>query len=779
MTLPESDPMDLVARMTTEEKLDLVAGHGLWRTTPNERLGNESIVMTDGPNGVRYSRAQVEESAGGGIDFTAFLALVTDREREAVGQRKVETSTCFPTGSSLACSWDPSVARIIGEALAEECAYYGVDVLLAPGMNIRRTPLAGRSSEYYSEDPLLTSEIASGIVIGLQESGVGASIKHFAANNSEVERTTMNSAVDERALRDVYLRGFHRTIAKSDPVLVMSSYNKLNGVQTSQNEWLLTTVLRDEWGYEGVVVSDWHGIKDRPASLLAGNDLDMPESEMRKGALKDAVADSAVSSVILDRSAARVVRAVQRLVGMRDYRRPGHLDHHDTARQAATESIVLLKNASDVLPLSVTAAQRVVVLGRGAVEPVIQGFGSARMIPNTVDIPLDEIRRVLPVAMVEHNGDVLADGTPELDRSVELARQADIVIIFANAPLNADGENVDRSSLGLAPGFDELIARVATVASKTIVVLAVPDAVTMPWLDEVDAVVAPFLAGEAMGSALAQVLVGDVVPSGKLTTTFPKRVEDIPGFLEYPGENGEHRYAEGSFVGYRSYEARGIDPLFAFGFGLSYTQFEYSDLRVTDTVSTGGVVEVEFTVSNVGVHAGDEIAQIYASFDNPRVKRARELAGFAKVRLAVGESKRVIVPVTSEDLSYWDTRLSRSVLDDGVIVFQVGSSSIDVALEARVTAVSDAPRVRPLQRETETVFVLENTASTEAVSALLQGKLELKADDAYAMIKQCERSFVGVFDSLANRFGLTFTEEEIAHAIATARQIDATPHDRG
>jgi beta-glucosidase len=285
MDIPEPVSPRIATLMTPEEKLDLVAGHGLWRTTPVERLGLPSIVMTDGPNGVRYSRAQVEESAGGGIDFTAFLALVTDREREAVGQRKVETSTCFPTGSSLACSWDPGLAWAVGEAMAEECAHFGVDALLAPGMNIRRTPLAGRSSEYYSEDPLVTGEIAAGIVAGLQDTGVGACVKHFAANNSEVERTTMNSVIDERALRDVYLRGFRRAIAKSDPVFVMSSYNKLNGVQTSQSEWLLSTVLRDEWGYSGLVVSDWHGIKDRPASLLAGNDLDMPESEMRKDAL--------------------------------------------------------------------------------------------------------------------------------------------------------------------------------------------------------------------------------------------------------------------------------------------------------------------------------------------------------------------------------------------------------------------------------------------------------------------------------------------------------------
>jgi beta-glucosidase len=768
MDIPEPVSPRIATLMTPEEKLDLVAGHGLWRTTPVERLGLPSIVMTDGPNGVRYSRAQVEESAGGGIDFTAFLALVTDREREAVGQRKVETSTCFPTGSSLACSWDPGLAWAVGEAMAEECAHFGVDALLAPGMNIRRTPLAGRSSEYYSEDPLVTGEIAAGIVAGLQDTGVGACVKHFAANNSEVERTTMNSVIDERALRDVYLRGFRRAIAKSDPVFVMSSYNKLNGVQTSQSEWLLSTVLRDEWGYSGLVVSDWHGIKDRPASLLAGNDLDMPESEMRKDALAAAVADGRVSAEVLDRSAARVVESVQRIAAMRDRRPSGHLDHHDVARRAAAEAIVLLKNDSETLPLCATAQQRIVVIGPGAEVPVIQGFGSARMIPNTVDVPLVEIRALLPSATVEFHPGFTAEGEPLVPEAARLAGDADIAIVFANAPLNADGENVDRADLGLAPGFDDLIASVAASARRTVVVLTVPDAVVMPWLDDVDAVLAPFFAGEGMGAALAQVLVGEVVPSGKLTTTFPRRVSDIPGFLEYPGENGEHRYAEGTFVGYRSYDARGIDPLFPFGFGLSYTRFAYSALRVTPAVETGGEVEVEFTVSNVGGRAGAEIAQVYAAFANPRVARARQLVGFSKLRLEAGESRTVVVRVTADELSYWDTRLGRSVLDDGPITIDVGASSRDTALTGEVIARSDAARVRPLTRETETMFVLDNPASMAAVSGLLQRKLDLAPDDADAMITQCVKSFVGVFDSLANRFRLTFSEGEIADAVAAA-----------
>jgi len=770
MDIPEPVSTNIANLMTHEEKLDLVAGHGLWRTAPVERLGLPSIVMTDGPNGVRYSRAQVEESAGGGIDFTAFLALVTDREREAVGQRKVETSTCFPTGSSLACSWDPTLAWAVGEAMAEECAHFGVDVLLAPGMNIRRTPLAGRTSEYYSEDPFLTGEIAAGVVAGLQDTGVGACVKHFAANNSEVERTTMNSVVDERALRDVYLGGFKRAIAKSDPVFVMSSYNKLNGVQTSQNEWLLTSVLREEWGYSGLVVSDWHGIKDRPASLLAGNDLDMPESEMRKGALEDALASGHVPAEVLDRSAERVVESVQRIAAMRDRRPSGHLDHHDVARRAAAEAIVLLKNESATLPLSAATPQRIVVLGPGAVIPVIQGFGSARMIPSTVDVPLDEIRAILPSATVDFHAAFTADGVPLVDEAREAACEADIAVVFANAPLNADGENVDRPDLGLAAGFDDLITQVATAARRTVVVLCIPDAVAMPWLDEVDAVVVPFFAGEGMGSALAQVLVGDVVPSGKLTTTFPRRVTDIPGFLEYPGENGEHRYAEGTFVGYRSYDARGVDPLFPFGFGLSYTEFAYSGLRVTETVEAGGGIEVEFTVSNVGTRAGAEIAQVYAAFAKPRVSRARQLVGFSKVHLEPGESRTVLVPVTADELSYWDTRLGRSVLDDGTITIDVGTSSRDCALTGQVTARSDAARIRPLARETETMFVLDNPASMAAVSGLLQRKLDLAPGDADAMIAQCAKSFVGVFDSLANRFRLSFSEPEIADTIEVAAE---------
>jgi beta-glucosidase len=600
---------------------------------------------------------------------------------------------------------------------------------------------------------------------------VGASVKHFAANNSEVERTTMDSVIDERALRDVYLAGFRRAIAKSDPVMVMSSYNKLNGVQAAQSAWLLTTVLREEWAYGGLVVSDWHGIKNRPASVNAGNDLDMPESEMRKDALRRAVESGAVQHEELDRSAERVVGAVQRVVGMRSERAAGHLEHHDVARRAAEESIVLLKNASATLPLAPDVAQRVVVLGPGAVDPVIQGFGSARMVPSAVDVPFDELSRLLPAATVEHHLAFSPEGEPLIGEAVDLARDAEVAVVFANAPLNTDGENVDRAHLGLAAGFDELIAAVSAVARRTIVVLTVPDAVTMPWLGEVHAVVAPFFAGEGMGSALARVLVGEVVPSGKLTTTFPRRVEDIPGFLEYPGENSIHRYSEGTFVGYRSYDARGVEPLFPFGFGLSYTTFAYSGIRLTPTVEAGGVVEVEFTVTNTGDRAGAEIAQVYAGFVAPRVKRARQLVAFTKVRLEAGESREVVLRVNADDLSFWDTRSARSVLDDGEVSFQVGGSSRAIALEGRVLAHTDAVRVRPLQRETETSFVLANPASMTAVSALLQAKLELTAEEADTMILQCVKSFFGVFDSLANRFRLTFTDEEIDGAVAAAAAL--------
>ncbi|MEV7869629.1 glycoside hydrolase family 3 C-terminal domain-containing protein [Streptomyces sp. NPDC088124] len=781
---PENQPVpptdERLAALTEDEKIQLVSGNGMWRTNSVPRLDVASIVLADGPNGLRFSREQAADGPGAAADFADFISLVTRRGEAAPVQRGPEPATCFPTASTVGTSWDPRLARELGNAFAAECRSFGVGVLLGPGMNIRRTPLAGRTSEYYSEDPLLTGVMVTAVTRGLQERGVGACIKHFAANNSEIERTSMDSVIDERALRDIYLRAFERVVRDAEPWMVMSSYNRLNGLQAAQHPWLLTQVLRDEWGYEGLVVSDWHGITDRPASVLAGNDLDMPESAQRTARLRAAVESGAVPGAALDRSAGRVLRLVDRVTAHAGEPAPFDTDaHHALATRIARAGTVLLAN-NGVLPLDADATTDVLVLGTGATEPVIQGFGSARMTPTRVDIPLTEIgrrtggpvRHLAGVPAGEHTG---TERQAALDEATAAAATCGVAIVFAHTPQNSDGENADRADLALEEGYDELIAAVAAVAPRTVVVLTVPDAVTMPWLPDVDAVLVPFYAGQGMGSAVASLLYGEHAPAGKLTTTFPRRVADIPAFLGYPGEGGRHVYVEGSLVGYRGYDERDIAPLFPFGFGLSYTTFALSDVTADRaTLSDEDTVAVSVRVRNTGSRTGAEVVQIYARAEHPRVRSGpRELVGFARVELSPGEERTVTIPVAADDLAHWDVTRARRVLSDGPVRLLVGTSSRDLPHTVTVVAHTDVPRWKPLRRDTAPAAALGNPVARRAVAGLLAGRLDVDAETADGLLQECRRSFVNVFDTLANRFRLVLDEAEIAQVIAHVAEEEA------
>lgn len=768
------DFADLVAEMSDEEKVSLLAGHHMWKTQAIERLGIPHIVMTDGTYGVRYSVPQIDDDQAGGVDFAAFLSVVNQRAdhvQTAWGQMK--PATCFPNGTSLACSWNVDLAHRLGEALARECQEFGVHLLLGPGINIRRTPLGGRSYEYYSEDPILTGDFAAGVINGLQENGVGASLKHFACNNSEVERTTMDSVVEERALREIYLKGFERAIRQSNPWTVMSSYNRLNGVQAAQDPWLLTKVLREEWGYDGLVVSDWHGVKDRPAALAAGNDLDMPESETRKADLLAAIKAGTVDRALVDRACERVLELVRKARQAENRRVTfDRAEHHSLARRLAAESMVLLKNEKGVLPISAANVGRIAIVGEGAVAPVIQGSGCATTTPTSKDVPVEEIRKLA-------GGDVEIDvfqGTSETASEREaLIREAeqgvagaDIVLVFVNTENGYDGEGSDRRSLGLAPGHDALVERLARANPNVVVVISSPDAVAMPWVGQVPAVIEMFFSGQAAGSAVADVLFGRVNPSGKLTTTFPKRMEDMPTYLTYPGENGRHVYSEGIFAGYRWYDARGIEPLFPFGFGLSYTEFAYSDLALDRTVLRAGEkVTVSFAVTNIGKITGQEICQLYARYGQPRLKRpVRELKAFAKVALEPGKSKVVTLQIAAEDLCVYDTALQAWTLDNDVITIEVASSSRDIHLGAEVHTVPAAPVRRRIEWDTQPIFVLENPVARRKFNRFLQKQLDISSDDAERMLEHCANSFVGIFTTFDRRFRHIFPKADVEALLA-------------
>lgn len=765
----ELDSETLVEHLSDEEKVDLVSGHGLWRTAAMKKYGIASIVMTDGTYGVRYSTTQIEADDSGESDLAAFQALVNQQADGMFGSTR--PATCFPNGNLLGCSWDVELAMRMGEALAAECLSMGVRLLLGPGINTRRTPLAGRAYEYYSEDPVINGELAAALINALQARGIGASLKHFACNNSELDRTTMSSDVDERALREIYLAGFERAIARSNPWTVMSAYNPLNGVQASEHAWLLTSVLRREWGYEGLVISDWHAIKDRVASIAAGCDLDMPESQPRKRRLLAALKAGRVDRARLDDACRRVLDLVRKCSAMQ---LPVPVDletHHQLARQIAAESIVLLRNRDDVLPLDPARLKRIVVIGDGAIHPQIQGSGSATTNPYRVDLPIECLRARCGASLrVDHIRSPPATTGQEAEAAADILSDcvgADIVFVFAENAKNRSGEGNDRDSLSLEPWQNTAIAALSAVGHKVVVVLSMPDAVTMPWLKDVDAVLAAFYPGQGGGEAIAQLIFGERNPCGKLSTTMPVRIEDIPGWHSYPGENRHHAYSEGLFVGYRFYDRKKIEPLFPFGHGLTYTQFSYDALSLDrQDIGADDVCHVSFTLCNSGARQGKEIAQLYVRPIEPDLARpVRELKAFAKIDLEPGEMKVVSLVLSRRDFCHYDPAEQRWVLRAKAFAIEVGASSRDIRLTAELTCRSDAKPARKPSAASTPAEVLSDPRAERALRNLIADKLGLSTEETENIIEKISGSFLGIYDTISWYLGDKLQEEDIANLL--------------
>jgi beta-glucosidase len=774
----------LVSAATAAEKGVFLSGRGLWRTAPIDRLGVPSILMTDGTHGVRYSEAQIDHGQSWGRRDASGRVVPpsgkTDEHRPselnsvpewlAFGQSR--PATCFPTGSSLSCSWDPGLIRRMGNALAEECLEMGVSVLLGPGINIRRTPLAGRSYEYYSEDPLLTGELAAAMVRGLQEKGIGACLKHFACNNSEFQRTQMDSVVDERALREIYLAAFEHAIRKSDPWMVMSSYNRLNGVQASESEWLLKRVLRDEWGYEGVVVSDWYGTKDRPKSFLAGNDIAMPEYAVDRRELLRAVEAGVVPVEALDRSTARLLALVKKATASR---KPGYkadyAAHHELAQQIARESIVLLKNEDGILPIPPDRPQKLLVVGAMAVAPVIQGSGCATTTPWILDKPLDEIVEIAGnMLSITYLSGTAADGARDeraLEDAVIEAAKSDTVVLFVNDPIGQDGENGDRANLRILPAHEELIDAIASVQRNLVVVVANGDSVVMPWLSKVKGLIDVFYAGQGMGRAVADILFGLANPCGRLTTTAPNTLQETPAFLQYPGENYRHLYAEGIYVGYRYYDKRQMQPLFPFGFGLSYTQFEYENLELSSSIfSEESTIGIEVAVRNTGARAGKEVVQIYAESPPGRLARApRELKAFDKLELQPGERRKVRMEIPVVRLASYDPALSAWIVEPGLYRILAGASSRDIRLSAEVRI--DAPlRLPPLQEDCSLLQLMPHSQAFSRVCELFARKSGTTGGDARRLLEvNAPDIFFSAYVALTTTFELDIDRDEFRETL--------------
>ena len=668
--MTEKTAAEIVASLTLEEKASLTSGANFWTTKAVERAGVPSIVLTDGPHGVRLQR----ESA------------------DHLGLADSIPATCFPPAVGLGASFDTELLERVGVALGEEAKTEGVGVLLGPGINIKRSPLCGRNFEYLSEDPIVSGILGSALVRGLQSQGVGTSLKHFAANNQEHDRMRSSSDVDPRPLREIYLRGFQRVVEDEQPWTVMCSYNKLNGVYTSENPWLLNTVLRDEWGFTGVVVSDWGAVNDRVAGVAAGLDLEMPSSDGRTDAeLVAAVRAGELDEAVLDLAALRTVELALKAQAGADANASYDVDaHHALAREAAARSIVLLKNESELLPLAASAS--VAIIGEFARTPRYQGAGSSMINPTKLDTALEEIGVLAEQSSFAAGFTLDGDNSNAAalrDEAVAAAAAADVAVVFLGIPAAEESEGFDREHIELPAVQLELLDAVLAVNPRTVVVLSNGGVVRLGDFEaRVPAILEGWLLGQAGGGATADVLYGVVNPSARLSETFPVRIEDSPAYLEFPGEHGHVRYGEGLFVGYRWYDARKIAVQYPFGHGLSYTTFAYSGLELT---ADAAGITATVTVTNTGSRDGREIVQLYTGLDASSVQRApQELKGFASVELAAGESRTVSITARREDLTYWDTRIDQWIVESGEYTVAVGASSRDIRESGTVTVEGDA-----------------------------------------------------------------------------------------
>ncbi|WP_372662328.1 beta-glucosidase [Cohnella sp.] len=656
---------DFIAQMTLEEKAGMCSGLDFWHMKGVERLGIPSIMLTDGPHGLRKQRASADH----------------------LGLFDSVPATCFPSAVGLASSWNRDLITKVGVALGEECQAEDVAILLGPGVNIKRSPLCGRNFEYFSEDPYLSARMAASHIQGVQSQGVGTSLKHFAANNQEHRRMTGDSIVDERTLREIYLASFEDAVKEAQPWTVMCSYNKVNGTFASENEYLLTDILKEEWGHEGFVVSDWGAVNERVDGLSAGLELEMPASGGagdRK--IVDAIRSGKLTEEKLDRAVERLLSIIFKAVDNKKSNAFYDAEaHHQLAREVARESMVLLKNEDSVLPLRKTG--KIAVIGEFAVKPRYQGGGSSHIKPTQLeDIREEIVKSAGSGALVSYaqGYDIQNDSTDAalIEEAQQTASQADVAVIFAGLPDRYESEGFDRTHLSLPVNQIRLIEAIAQVQSNVVLVLSNGAPIEMPWLGKVKGVLEAYLGGQALGGAIADLLFGDANPSGKLAETFPLRLEHNPSQLNFPGEGDRVEYKEGLFVGYRYYDTKQIEPLFPFGFGLSYTTYEYSNLVLSKkNILNDEQAEVTVTIKNTGSYIGKEIVQLYVrDVESSVIRPSKELKGFAKVELQPGQSKTVVFKLDKRSFAYYNIELKDWHIESGEFEVLVGRSSKEILL---------------------------------------------------------------------------------------------------
>lgn len=681
----------LLNDLTIEEKISLLDGEDAWRTTPIERLGVPAILVSDGPHGLRVVRPDGPE-VGGANSYPA---------------------TCFPPAVGLASSWSQDLLKRVGVALGQESRTLGVGVLLGPGINIKRSPLCGRNFEYFSEDPFLTGTLASSMVQGVQSQGVGTSLKHFAANNQEHERMSISAEIDERALREIYLAGFERVVKEARPWTLMCAYNRINGVYASEDPWLLTDVLRDQWGFDGLVVSDWGAINKREEGLKAGLDLEMPTSHgLGAKRIQDALESGDLTMEVFDQGVGRVLHLIDQVQAGLALTLDGQpipeadLDaNHELAHEAAAASAVLLKNENNILPIDPSDSGSVAVIGPFADKPRFQGAGSSRVNPTRTESGLDSLRAALDgqrevafAAGFEKNDDI--ENQALLDEALAVAADAAVVVLFLGLPGSWESEGYDRDSMDLPGNQLTLLEAVVGVNPNTVVVLSNGSVVSLSgWEHQPKAILEGWLLGQAGGAAIADLLLGVANPAGRLVETIPLRLEHNPSHGNFPGESGKVVYGEGILVGYRWYDTRHLPVSYPFGHGLSYTSFSYDNLAVSVTGDAGPdgdqLVIVDVTVTNTGAVAGTETVQVYVSDPECSVQRpSQELGGFGQVSLEAGETQTVRVILDRRAFAFWHLEQSDWVVEGGTFEIRAGSSSRDIHQSQTIELEGDG--VRPL-----------------------------------------------------------------------------------
>ncbi len=652
---------ELVGQMTLEEKAAICSGRDFWHTKGVERLGIQPFMLTDGPHGLRKQ--------AGDSDHLGINASVP--------------ATCFPTAAATACSFDRDLLRQMGEAMGEECRAEEVGVILGPAANIKRSPLCGRNFEYFSEDPLVAGEASAALIQGIQSKNVGACMKHYLANNQEKARLVSDSVIDERALREIYLRAFEIAVNKAQPWTLMCSYNKINGTYASDNKRLMTDVPRGEWGFEGAIMTDWGAMNDRVEGIRAGLDLQMPgpcDADDQK--IVKAVQAGELAEEQLDVCAARVVELALRCAenAKTEYSAAGH---DELARRIACESAVLLKRGEQ-LPLKPGAS--LAVVGGFAKKPRYQGAGSSKINPHKITSLCEALDR--RGAAYSYAEGITAEGETDeasIQQAVQTVAAADVAVVMLGLPDSYESEGFDRAHMDLPEGQNRLMEALAATGTPLVVVLSTGGAVCLPWRDQADSILLMYLAGQNSGSVVADLLFGEVNPSGKLAETWPLRLEDTPchGFF---GKGGNVEYRESIYVGYRYYDKAQKQVAYPFGHGLSYTDFAYSDLTVSaEHLAQGAGLDGTVTVTNTGSRAGKEVVQIYLAGPQGSVHRPlRELRGFAKVELAPGESKQVAFHLEPRAFAHYDGTAGQWRVEGGSWRIQAASSSRDIRLEKEV-----------------------------------------------------------------------------------------------